>query len=412
MEPAIPADDAQPLIFPGDREDRPLALQLLPATLGPRRSKLDLRGKQHMPTRLQSALLAAGIVAALGARAQAQEPEATVTAEADQDPNAPPEPYGPPPIPPGVESAPASGAGGSYCYGGPHPVDTRAAGGSAWDDAQGPHTHFYPPFDMRLFTLREDGCYYFTGDPTDFGYSGQTWGYYGAHPIYGGGWCFMIGQHSHAFAPWSANFVAYGPYYYWSGVYDSFFWSYWPYYSYYYRAYYPRYYGGGRFWRYGGGVARVAPPISRVPPAYSRGWRGAGAVVAGSQAHPATGGWRGGGTTAAPVQSAQHYGTPSSGTSTSASGWRGSAPAAAPHYGTPAPATRYYGGSSAPSGAWRGSAPTYSHPAPAAPSSSYHSVGGWSGGGHSSGGYSGGGGGHSSGGGGHSSGGGHSGGHR
>ena len=125
--------------------------------------------------------------------------------------------------------------------------------------------HAYPPLDLRLFELR-DGCYYFVGDPRDFGYAGPTYSYYGAHPIldeYGGGWCFMIGPHTHLWRPWSPNFALVGPWYYWEGPYDPFFWAYWPYYSFYYRSYYPRYYVGGRF--YHGGYA-TAPPIQRVPP--------------------------------------------------------------------------------------------------------------------------------------------------
>jgi hypothetical protein len=98
--------------------------------------------------------------------------------------------------------------------------------------------HAYPPVDLRLFELR-DGCYYFVGDPHDFGYAGPTFSYYGAHPIldeYGGGWCFMIGPHTHLWRPWSPHFALVGSWYYWKGPYDPFFWAYWPYYSFYYCA--------------------------------------------------------------------------------------------------------------------------------------------------------------------------------
>ncbi|MES1172018.1 MAG: hypothetical protein ABUL77_02170 [Bacteroidota bacterium] len=108
----------------------------------------------------------------------------------------------------------------------------------------------------------------------DFGYAGQTYSYYGAHPLldtYGGGWCFMMGGHAHVWAPWSPYFTVVGPWYYWHGPYDPFFWAYWPYYSFYYRSYYPHYYGGGRFYR--GGGYRVAPAIRNVPPS---AWRGSG----------------------------------------------------------------------------------------------------------------------------------------
>lgn len=175
-------------------------------------------------------------------------------------------------IPPNVEGAPQADASGGYCYVGPHPVDTRVVPGAPWDPTTGQHIRPYPPIDSRLFAYR-DGCYYFTGDPRDFGYGGQTHAYYGAHPVlatYGGGWCFMMGGHAHLWSPWSPYFTLVGPWYYWRGAYDPFFWSYWPYYSHYYRSYYPHYYGGGRFYQGQGGF-RAAPPIHRIPASV---WRG------------------------------------------------------------------------------------------------------------------------------------------
>jgi hypothetical protein len=165
-------------------------------------------------------------------------------------------------------------------------VDTRVAAGPAWDDAQGQHIHFYAPFDLRLFAHR-DGCYHFIGDPTDFGYRGATFAYYGAHPVHaghGGGWCFAIGGHAHAWRPWDARFRFVGPWYFWTGAYDRHFWAYWPYWAYFYEHHYPTYYRGGRFhgrlgWAQRVGRLqgrddrsdwdrddRVAPPITRVPP--------------------------------------------------------------------------------------------------------------------------------------------------
>jgi hypothetical protein len=173
-------------------------------------------------------------------------------------------------IPPNTEGAPYAANAGAYCYVGPHPVDTRVAPGAPWDPTSGQHTRGYAPIDMRLFAFR-GGCYYFIGDPRDFGYAGQTYNYYGAHPVldtYGGGWCFMMGGHTHAWAPWSPYFTVVGPWNYWYGPYDPFFWAYWPYYSVYYRSYYPHYYGGGRFYR---GGYRVAPPIRSIP---TSTWRG------------------------------------------------------------------------------------------------------------------------------------------
>jgi hypothetical protein len=340
----------------------------------------------------QTLLLAAGIVALGAGAARAQDDQgysAGVEITAEQgDPNAPPEPYGPPPIPPEAEAQVQTGPGNSVCFVGPHPVDTSVAGGSAWDDTQGAHYHFYGPFDLRLFRL-EGGCYYFVGDPADFGYQGAVYSYYGAHPIlneYGGGWCFMVGGHRHWWRPWSASFVVMNNWYYWNGPYDSVFWTYWPYYSYYYRAYYPHYYGGGRWYR--GYDRRVAPRIERVPPSYARGWTG-GRPGRAPVAPVQGGGWRGGPPRMgqpAPVPRAapQTHAGAVGGWSGSGAGWHGGAPAAtprqpmAPRPAAPAPSPSsggWHGGAPmAPSsGGWHGGTPSApSHPAP--------SSGGWHGG--------------------------------
>ena len=232
--------------------------------------------------------------------------------------------------------------GGGYCYVGPHPVDTRVVPGPAFEDVQGQNVRPYPPVDLRLFSYHQ-GCYYFIGDPRDFGYGGQAYSYYGAHPVldvYGGGWCFMMGGHYHLWRPWSPYFTVVGPWYYWYGPYDPFFWSYWPYYWFYYRSYYPTYYAGGRFYR--GGGYRAAPPIlARVPTTSMRGsppamaaggsnFRGSPPAGGGS-----TGAWRGsapapGAASQAPFRSATPS-TPSSGLTFRGSpsgsgfggGWRG-----------------------------------------------------------------------------------------
>jgi hypothetical protein len=231
-------------------------------------------GSRYIPLIAGAALAAAvPMVPTAPARAQHVELTATATVAAETAP----------PIPPNVEAPPVAVRGG-YCYAGPHPVDTRVdASSGAWDGHRGRHVHAYPPIDLRLFAL-SDGCYHFVGDPTDFGYRGQVYNYYGAHPVhhtYGGGWCFMVGGHGHWWGPWSSSFVVMGPWFYWHGPYDPFFWSYWPYYSYYYRAYYPHYYGGGRFHRGRGRDHQVAPPIRNVPaPAAAEPWRGAPAAAA------------------------------------------------------------------------------------------------------------------------------------
>ncbi len=214
--------------------------------------------------------------------------------------------YDNPPIPPHVEGQAMAAPGGGFCYVGQHPTDPRVDPGGSFHDANGPHTHFYAPIDLRLFSYR-DGCYYFIGDPRDFGYAGSTYSYYGAHPVldtYGGGWCFMMGGHYHLWRPWSAYFTVVGPWFYWQGAYDPFFWSYWPYYSFYYRSYYGHYYGGGRFHR--SRNFHVAPPIRRVPPTAApsgSSWRGRppGTVTA-----PSPGGLRG-----APVGGGGYVGGPS-----------------------------------------------------------------------------------------------------
>jgi hypothetical protein len=228
---------------------------------------------------------------------QAQPSEADLSPAPDQAPpemQAPPPAAAPPagapdqgpptqeyPIPPNVQGAAIPVQGGGYCFGGPHP-----APGGGWEATATPHVHNYAPFDLRLFSYR-DGCYYFVGDPRDFGYTGQLYSYYGAHPIadgYGGGWCFMVGPHTHWWRPWSPNFTVVGSWYYWNGPYDPFFWAYWPFYSFYYRSYYPHYYAGGRYFR---GGFHAAPPITRVPAYAGAGWRGAPAGSGGA--------WRGAG---------------------------------------------------------------------------------------------------------------------
>jgi len=210
------------------------------------------------------ALSALALMAVAGA-AHAQTPPAF------DDPAAGDPGGGAPLIPPNVEGPAYHAPNGTFCYVGPHPVDTRVVAGASWDTTGGRHYRSYAPIDTRLFALR-DGCYYFTGDPRDFGFAGQTYAYYGAHPIldgYGGGWCFMMGPHTHLWAPWSPSFTVVGSWYYWHGPFDPYFWAYWPYYSFYYRTYYPGYYGGGRFYR--GGGWRVAPAIHSVP---AQTWRG------------------------------------------------------------------------------------------------------------------------------------------
>jgi hypothetical protein len=344
-----------------------------------------------------STLLLALAPLSVAAAAHAQEappsgPQVTVVdpnnpTGAEMGPQQPPPPENP--IPPNVEGQAAPAQGGGYCFGGPHP-----APGGGWEATTSPHVHDYAPFDLRLFSYHE-GCYYFIGDPRDFGYTGESYSYYGAHPIldsYGGGWCFMIGAHSHWWRPWSPYFTVVGPWYYWNGPYDPFFWSYWPYYSFYYRSYYPSYYAGGRYFR----TWRAAPGISHVPATGWRGgaqggWRGspaAGASRAGAYPGAVGGAWRGapGAYRAAPAYGGAWRGAPAAGAPTAGGAWRGSP---VPSTSSSLRASPYGGGWHAPAygggvhpmpstgGGWR--APSYGggggfHPAPS-------TGGGWHGGG-------------------------------
>lgn len=215
---------------------------------------------------------------------QAMPADYATPGPAEEEPQGPP-----PPIPPFAEGPAVPAAGGGFCFEGPHPVDSNVDPGVTWDSRPGRHIHPYPPFDLRLFSL-QNGCYYFIGDPSDFGYAGETYSYYGAHPIlaaYGGGWCFMIGPHRHFWRPWSPMFVTVGPWFYWEGPYDPFFWTYWPYYHFYYRAHYPRYYAHGAFFH----AHMVAPRINSVPRPMRSGaaWHGAGGAYRAAPAAPGGG---------------------------------------------------------------------------------------------------------------------------
>ena len=184
------------------------------------------------------------------------------------------------PVPPTVEQ-PRGGrrTGGLYCYTGPHPVDTRVAAGGPWDETQGAHSHTYPPFDLRLFAFK-DGCYYFIGDPKDFGYPGADLQLLRRPP---GAWTTTAA----AGASWSAGTPTGGvrgrriswwraPGSTGTGRTTPFFWSYWPYYAIYYRSLLPALLRRRALATRGSATARrrarrwtAAPPIGRVaaPPA-------------------------------------------------------------------------------------------------------------------------------------------------
>lgn len=301
-----------------------------------------------------------------------------------------------------------------FGYVGAHPIPYDAGSGFCYE--QGAHFHEYPPFDQYLFR-ESGGWFYFVGDPGDFGYTQQTWGYNGNHPIpaaYGGGYCFITWPHRHFYAPsasMSFNFV--GGYYVYAGPWDPWYWTWRDRYVGYWGGYYRNSYFGGRYYTvrpppvyrprwgwnspgvYRPGVVVNAPPARggyvgappariTVPPPARGGYVAPPPGRGGSVAPPpARGGYvgspppghTGGGYTGAPPPG--HAGStapppghaggytgapPPAGGSTAppprpAPGYTG-APAPAPHYGTPAPAPRPYTGTPAP-------APHYGTPAPA-----------------------------------------------
>jgi hypothetical protein len=111
-----------------------------------------------------------------------------------------------------------------------HPLPKRV--GHGFCDIDVPHFHDYPPSDPRLY--REvNGQYYFTGDPTPFGYEGPRYSFYGPHPIVDAGvqfggpaYCYIRGPHYHWYAPPpQAQFEMKGGAYWYVGAYDPVFYS-------------------------------------------------------------------------------------------------------------------------------------------------------------------------------------------
>ena len=207
-----------------------------------------------------------GLVA-LSGRALAQPAAPPVPAEQDVDDD---EAGMPPPDPNAYPPPQPEYAAQQYGYMGPHPVPYDAGQGFCYE--QGPHFHEYPPFDQNLFR-EQGGWFYFVGDPADFGYSQQMWGYQGNHPIpaaYGGGYCFIDWPHRHWYPPpanLAFNFV--GGYYAYNGPWDPWYWRWRPHYQAYYGGYYRHSYYGGRYWRtrpapiYRARIAVGAPGVYR-----------------------------------------------------------------------------------------------------------------------------------------------------
>jgi hypothetical protein len=270
-----------------------------------------------------------------------------------------------------------------FGYVGPHPIPYDAGSGFCYE--QGAHFHEYPPFDQYLFR-ESGGWFYFVGDPGDFGYSQQTWGYNGNHPIpaaYGGGYCFITWPHRHFYPPaasMSFNFV--GGYYVYAGPWDPWYWTWRDRYVGYWGGYYRNSYFGGRYY-----TARPAPVyraqwgwnspgvyrpgvVVNAPPARGGGY--VGAPPARITVPPARGGYvapppgRGGSVGAPPARGGGYVGAPPA--AHPVGGYTGAPPPARPtggytgapaqHYGTPAPAPRPYTGTPAP-------APHYGAPPPA-----------------------------------------------
>jgi len=177
----------------------------------------------------------------------AQQPQQDPYAQQPQDPNAQYDPNAQPQYDPNY--APQQQVY-EYAFYGTHPVPYDQGGGYCYQ--QGPHYHQYAPFDQNLFR-QANGYFYFIGDPADFGYTQQLWGYNGNHPIplgWGGGYCYISWPHRHPYAPASAayyNFV--GGYYVYGGPWDPWYWRMRPRYQAYYGGYYRHSYYGGIYWR-------------------------------------------------------------------------------------------------------------------------------------------------------------------
>jgi hypothetical protein len=137
-----------------------------------------------------------------------------------------------------------------YGFMGPHPVPYDAGSGFCYQP--GAHFHPYPPFDQYLFR-QAGGWFYFVGDPGDFGYAQQMWGYNRHHPVppeYGGGYCFIDWPHRHFYPPpasWAFSLV--GGYYVYGGPFDPWYWRWRNHYVGYYGGYYRNYYYGGSYYR-------------------------------------------------------------------------------------------------------------------------------------------------------------------
>jgi len=137
-----------------------------------------------------------------------------------------------------LQSGVGAGQEGAFWYYGPHP---DPYGG--WDPTEGAHAHDYGPTDEYLYT-QENGYYYFIGDPSDFGYTGDDlYGYYGVHPIalpYGGGYCYYPGYHHHWWQPFGGFFAITNGWYWYNGPFSPWFFLYRDRYDRYFHDFYAR----------------------------------------------------------------------------------------------------------------------------------------------------------------------------
>jgi hypothetical protein len=173
---------------------------------------------------------------------------------------------------PGAYVQPGAYAQPAYSYYGSHPIAYDQGGGFCQHG--GVHQHPYPVFDEHLFQ-QVNNTYYFTGDPADFGYGGQTYAYAGAHPIadvHGGGHCYMGWGHRHLYAPVGAGYAWRNNAYIYGGPFARAYYAQRPRYVSYYNGYYRQNYYGGRYYSVRPRHIYVGRPF--VPGHHHRGgWR-------------------------------------------------------------------------------------------------------------------------------------------
>lgn len=100
-----------------------------------------------------------------------------------------------------------------------HPIPDAFGGGFCYEE--GAHYHVYAPVDLDFYSYH-DGYYVFTGDPWFYGYSGDLYWYYDAHPVslyWGVDVCYIVGPHRHWYTPHHNHSSWYrtGGYYYYRG---------------------------------------------------------------------------------------------------------------------------------------------------------------------------------------------------